>query len=463
MRKNTVVLDIGKTNTKLALVNNHDWKELAVLKHANSIVRTPPYPHYDIDGLWRFALEGLARFQESHGIDAIAVTTHGASAVLLDEYGELAAPVLDYEHDGPDQLAVDYDAVRPPFVETGSPRLPLGLNLGAQLFWQFGTVAGLYERTRTILTYPQYWSFRLTGIAANEPTSLGCHTDLWCPSKSNFSSMAGKLGWRQKMAPIRSAGDVLGTVSTEIAKETGIGETVPVVCGIHDSNASLVPHLLSREKPFSVVSSGTWVVVMAVGGRPVELDPARDTLINVNAFGEPVPSARFMGGREYELLLGESDLQCVGEGKNFVLENNIMLLPAVENRSGPFQGMKSGWIGVEDERNLTMDQKFAAVCFYLAGMTAVCLDMAGADGESIVEGSFARNGTFCEMLAAATDREVVAVTGTGTSVGAAMLVEQGPRALIGSASTLSPPKRGLRDYAARWRHEALAANSRIQR
>ena len=38
---------------------------------------------------------------------------------------------------GPDELAAEYDAVRPGFAETGSPRLPAGLELGAQVFWQF--------------------------------------------------------------------------------------------------------------------------------------------------------------------------------------------------------------------------------------------------------------------------------------------------------------------------------------
>ena len=41
---------------------------------------------------------------------------------------------------------------------------------------------------------------------------------------------------------------------------------------------------------------------MAVGGRAVTLDPARDTLVNVNAMGGLVNSARFMGGREYEII-----------------------------------------------------------------------------------------------------------------------------------------------------------------
>ena len=78
---------------------------------------------------------------------------------------------------------------------------------------------------------------------------------------------------------------------------------MPVFCGIHDSNASLLPHVLTRPAPFSVVSTGTWVVIMAIGARKVALDEARDTLINVNALGDPVPSARFMGGRAFAMLL----------------------------------------------------------------------------------------------------------------------------------------------------------------
>jgi len=36
-----------------------------------------------------------------------------------------------------------------------------------------------------------------------------------------------------------------------------------VFCGVHDSNASLLPHLGSRQAPFTIVSTGTWVILMA--------------------------------------------------------------------------------------------------------------------------------------------------------------------------------------------------------
>ena len=452
-RGNTAVIDIGKTNAKIVLVDNHRWQELAVIKRQNATLPAPPYPHFDIAALWQFILDGLTELQQSHGVDAIVATTHGASAVLIDKNGDLAAPMLDYEHDGPDALAADYDAVRPAFSETGSPRLPLGLNVGAQLYWLFRTVDGLFERTHTILTYPQFWAYRLTGIAATEPTSLGCHTDLWCPQKAGFSSLVGTQGWLSKMAPVHRAGETLGPLLPEICQVTGISAEVPVICGIHDSNASLVPHLHARKPPFSVVSSGTWVIVMSIGGDQVQLAPGRDTLMNVSAFGEPVPSARFMGGREYELLLGGQTAACTDDDMQHVLDKSIMLLPAVENRSGPFQGRKSAWVG--DEDSLTDGSRFAAVSFYLAGMTAVCLEMVGALGETVVEGPFSENRAYCAMLAAATGRDVVAVSGTGTSVGAAMLCGAGSQPGTSGIARYDRGNGSLKRYADNWLQQTL--------
>ena len=84
--------------------------------------------------------------------------------------------------------------MRPPFAETGTPRLPIGLNLGAQLFWQARRFPEAFARVAAILTYPQYWAFRLTGVRANEATSLGCHTDLWDVRKRRFLD-AGRSAW----------------------------------------------------------------------------------------------------------------------------------------------------------------------------------------------------------------------------------------------------------------------------
>ena len=67
-------------------------------------------------------------------------------------------------------------------------------------------------------------------------------------------------------------------------------------------------------------------------------------------------------------------------------------------------------------------ERAVAVSWYLALMTAVCLESIGADGPIVVEGPFARNRRYVEMLEVATGRGVVvSPAGTGTSLGAALL------------------------------------------
>lgn len=421
--RRVAVIDIGKTNAKLALVDLESLTERDVRKVPNHVLGDGPYPHFDTEALWGFILDGLTALSANNRIDAISITTHGVAAALLDEAGELVLPVLDYEHDGPQRMAASYDALRPPFAETGTPRLPVGLNLGAQFWWQSQAFPEAFARVRTILTYPQYWTWRLTGTAAAEVTSLGCHTDLWSPAARDYSSMVDALGWRKLFPGIRPAADRLGTILPAVAARTGLPVDTPVHCGIHDSNASLLPHLMAREAPFAVVSTGTWVIAMAVGAAPKTLDPARDTLVNVDAFGNPVPSARFMGGREFSTLLG-SDPQPVSDDEIArVLATGTMLLPSLEQGSGPFPHRTGGWMPAEPT---APGERMAAVSFYLAMMTSVSLGLIGAAGDIVVEGPFAANDAFTRMLAAATGRRVLTSSSgvTGTSIGAALLARR---------------------------------------
>ena len=115
--RNVAVIDVGKTNGKVALFDVVEGRESHVHSTANTVLKDDPYPHYDIEGLWNFFLSGLREIHANEPVDAIAITAHGASITLVDADGNLALPMLDYEFDGPDALKAEYDAVRPPFSE----------------------------------------------------------------------------------------------------------------------------------------------------------------------------------------------------------------------------------------------------------------------------------------------------------------------------------------------------------
>lgn len=421
--KHVAVIDIGKTNAKLAIVDLTTLTEIAIRKTPNVVLNDGLYPHADVDALWNFILESLKDLNREFRVDVIIVTTHGATAALMNDQGALALPILDYEFDGPDEFTESYNSIRPDFSETGSPRLPMGLNLGAQIYWQEQRFPEAFHLATRLLLYPQYWSFRLSGIAATEVTSLGCHTDLWSPRTATYSSLVETRHWTSLLQPMRKAADMLGPLLPEIAKPTGLDVNTPVFCGIHDSNASLVPHLLQRKTPCSVVSTGTWVIAMALGAKVPSLDLRRDTLLNVNAYGRPVPSARFMGGREYQIIMDGHTVNARDEDALDVLKSGIMLLPSVVGGSGPFPDQTFRWINADA---LTPAKRHAAVSFYLALMMASCLELIGAEGEIIVEGPLTANKLLLDMLSAATNRNVLVGSSatTGTTTGAALLVEE---------------------------------------
>ncbi|MDR6635628.1 sugar (pentulose or hexulose) kinase [Phyllobacterium sp. 1468] len=441
------IMDVGKTNAKVVIVDAATGTEVAARSTQNRVAKDGLYPHYDIEALWAFFVEALAIFAQSPGFDAISVTAHGAAAALLGENG-LEMPVIDYEHIYPDGVRAAYAALRPDFAETRSPLLSGGLNVGAQIHYQKTQFPGQYANVRTILTYAQYWVWRLTGIAVNEVTSLGCHTDLWNPQAGEYSSLVDTLELRPLMAPIRSAFDRIGDLREPLTREIGVTKPIPVHCGIHDSNASLLPHLIARTSPFSVVSTGTWVVSFAVGGRLDQLDPARDTLANVDAYGKAVPSARFMGGREFDLLTGGATLEPDADTLNQVIDEQFMILPGIVQGSGPYPAHDP--IRLNDGSRSAAELNVAA-SLYSALMTNTCLELIGAAGPTIVEGPFSRNRTYLAALRSLTGREIIASPdSTGTSLGAALLA--GARSPVKPVSDhVAPLNAAFAVYAQNWR------------
>lgn len=456
MTRAIAVLDIGKTNVKLALVDAQKLTERRLLTRPNQPVNSGPYPHFDVEGLWGWLLDGLAELAREAEITAISVTTHGASGVLVDQAGPVL-PVLDYEHEGPDELADDYEAVRPDFAETCAARLPSGLNLARQLYWQQRHWPEAFSRAIAFLTYPQYWTWRLSGVMASEVTSLGCHTDLWDLRSGEPSSLVRKMGWEHLLPPVRSAADTLGPVLPEIVRRCGLPADCRVVCGIHDSNATLLPHVLSRPAPFAVFSTGTWAVLFSVGGSLATLERTRDCLANVDALGRAVPCARFMAGREWDAMMAGAEPAPFDAGVlAAVIGRKVMAFAGFASGVGPFPAATGGWS--QPVSSLSSAERTAAAALSLALSADECLTLTGAGGPVLVEGPLARNAWFCTALAALCGRKVQALPGsTGTTAGAALLALGLDHRPIREEGALYAPAvlAGIEDYRTLWRERAL--------
>ncbi|MEO6248487.1 MAG: carbohydrate kinase [Sphingomicrobium sp.] len=403
MKAQVVVIDIGKTMSKLT-VWARSGKLSARRTRANPAGGSPC--SLDLDGIDQWLFETLAEVAAKWPVDAIIPVGHGAAAVVVRN-GAAVAPPVDYECPISAEDRRAYGAMRDPFALTGSPALPDGLNLGAQLH----CLSHDLLEGASILLWPQYWAWRLSGVMASEVTSLGTHTDLWRPIEGRPSALAVARGWADRLPPVRRAGDVLGPITAQVAAQTGLDPATKVHVGLHDSNAALLaarafPEI--GESEATVLSTGTWFVAMRAPAPGTIIDiaalpEARDCLVNVDAFGQPIPSARFMGGREIETLIGIDtrridilpDQPAIVAALPRVIASGAMVLPNFAGGFGPFPNSRGRWVAMPaDPIELR-----AAVSLYAALVADVSLDLIGAHGAILVEGRFAEAELFVRALA----------------------------------------------------------------
>jgi len=411
------VLDVGKSNVKLALFEPGGallWERST----PNRPLPAPPYLHASVEAIWSFFTASLAEAARAHPVETIVPTTHGGAATLVDEDG-LALPGLDYEEPRVEEIEPSYAKIRPPFTSSYSPPLPNGLNVGRQLAWQRAMFPREFARAKHLLFYPQYWAWRMTGVAATEATSIACHTDLWAPGEARVSSLVDALGLEGRVPPLIPAWTALGRVRADFAAEVGLQAEVRVLCGVHDSNASIVPYLAHWPAPFTVVSTGTWVILLGVGLPIGGLDPKADMLANLDITGRPTACARFMGGREYAEIAQGDLAPPARETVRALVERRTFALPAFSAQGGPFAHVPGRVVG-----EVAPSERGALATLYVAVMTDHMLDRLGARaGSVVVDGNLGANPAFGAILAQLRRGQGVVSTRRpiGAAYGAAML------------------------------------------
>lgn len=460
-----IVIDIGKTLSKVSL-----WSAEGALldrqTRPNASVMIDGLKRLDVDGIADWLMTALARYR-GQPVRRIVPVGHGAAVVAISGDG-LAVPPLDYEQPIPADVLAAYRTRRDDFAVTGSPALPDGLNLGSQLWW----LDQLYPdamRDAMLVPWAQYWAWFLTGRMVSEVSSLGCHSDLWNPAAARFSPMAISHGWAGRFAPLVRASESLGPISADIASATGLPPTAEVLAGLHDSNAALLAargfaDIANCEA--TVLSTGTWFIAMRLPTAQVDaaaLPEARDCLINVDVAGRAVPSARFMGGREIEALIGcdtrrvdiKADQPALLAAVSLVLEQGGMILPTLAPGSGPFPDRAFAWVNQPAE----WCTRRTAACLYAALVADAALDLLDSSERLLIEGRFAEAEVFVRALAALRPSTAVytAKAQNDVSFGALRLIDPDlpPQ---GELVRVSPLEGDLRAYRASW-HSRLEARA----
>jgi len=450
------VLDLGKTNIKV-LVATPNGEPVEILSYPNAPDMTGPYLAIDLNRIEPLILDALTELGKRHRIRAIVATAHGCGGVLVDDHNPVL-PAMDYEAKAPDWLAEAYAEVGPTYAEVFCSLSGGAMRPAQGLLWQSREFPEAFGRAKHFLLTPQYFAFRLGGKPVSEISSLAAQCHLWNPLTSEFSSIVHRLHWHGLFPAFAKAGEVIGHLSPEIAKRTGLSPDVEILAGAHDSNANFFRYKAAGMANHTVLSTGTWMIGFN-RGRPLEdFSESRAMVANVDVDGEPIASTLTMTGREYAILAGEhpvSDQRAYQAAAKLIAQGTLALPSFVED-PGPFAG--SGGKGkIIGPAPVDEVERGALAALYSAFVADLCLDVLGSTTPIVIDGGFATNPAFGQLIATLRPAQPVAMSRSkdGTALGAGLLWQRFERKEPITSVTLDPmspsPIAGLREAALRWR------------
>ena len=410
-KKLNIVLDIGKTNVKLTFVDSINNKTIKFFTTKQKNIYRHGIKILNSNSIFEWALKKITYIGRKHNLDKFVCTAHGTSIALISYDDKELLACTDYEYKF-DKLFNNYKKIAPKFSESFSPFLENGLNIGQQIYYLYKRKQKLIKETKYILNYPQYIVWKLTSSFSSEISYVGCHTHLWDFKRNKLSSFVKKIKLEKKFPKIRKAWDTIG--------QRKIGESnLKIINGIHDSNASYLYFKNSDIKNFTLVSTGTWYIIFNQKTPLKNLNPALDMLANIDVFGKPIPTMRFMGGREYDHLMGVFKISNKTRAiKNFSF-HNYLIYPSYASGGG----FSINKINIGFYEGLNKGQIYYLICLYISFVINFCLNQMRSSNTIILDGPITKNITIMKILSSLRKKQIVLKNKReiGTTLGATNL------------------------------------------
>jgi sugar (pentulose or hexulose) kinase len=454
MTASVAVIDAGKTNVRLSAATP-DGRIVETLSTPNRSLPGPPYRHYDLAGMEEWLLGGLTELGRRYPIEAIVGCAHGSACVLADDTGPVL-PVVDYEQEPPAELSALYASVVGSYRERGSPILHGATHMARQLLWMETGWPEAFQRGRLFLGLPQYWAWRFGGEPASELTFLGAQSHIWNVRDHRFPPLMAERGWQHLIAPVRPAWESLGTLKPELARRTGLTPRTRLLCGIHDSSANFYRYQAAGIDDITVVSTGTWIVLVSNAADADAISEAHGMCCNADIHGTPLAGALCMGGREYAMVAGD---QAPGPADPAELARLVaagtMALPSFSFDDNLFPG-HAGRGRIVGPVPQTPQQRHTLAVLYATLLITACLDALGRVGTIILDGVFVQEPLYAALIAALRpgQRVLYNLENYGTAAGCALLAGHAGRTAPVHLALETPaqldPIPDLAAYRERW-------------
>ena len=248
-----------------------------VHRFPNRQVRLGEHVYWDFPALFADMKDGLKKAAaKGYEVESIGVDTWGVDFGLIDRDGNLLGNPVCYRDARTAGVPEKVAKILNPsdhYATTGIQVMEI--NTLAQLYSLKGSAQ--LEAAEHLLFMPDLFSYFLTGVANNE-YCIATTSELMDAKRRNWSWETIKvLDLPERIfGKIVMPGTVRGTLTKEVAEETGLGAVKVVAVGSHDT-ASAVAAVPAVEGDGAVafLSSGTWSLLGLELPEPILTEEAR--------------------------------------------------------------------------------------------------------------------------------------------------------------------------------------------
>lgn len=271
-----LTIDVGTGSVRAALVDRKGKVLTIAAREHEQIVPQFGWSEQRPEDWWsgvaaaiQDVLDAVPDARSRIAIIAACGQMHGT--VLVDDTGRLARETAPLWNDkrtvGHVEAFERQHAPESYLADNGNPATPAWP--GFKLQWLRDEDSGAWSRTAAVLMPKDYINLRLTGEIAMDRTDGGA-SFLMDPRTGEWSDrMIDLLGLdRGKLAPLRNPVEILGRVTAEAARETGLREGTPVIVGGADYPVALLGSGVCRPGIGSEVM-GTSAIITAIADKPL--------------------------------------------------------------------------------------------------------------------------------------------------------------------------------------------------
>jgi xylulokinase len=248
MNKNILALDIGTQSTRAALVSpGGDILRIEQIRHEVDSPQ-PGWAQQQPDAWWRETCQAIRNVLQATGADPKSIAAVSACGQMhgpvgVDEQGETTTPWVQLWcdkrcEDQCQQVRETHDEQQLA-ARAANPLNPAWIGLKVRWYKQHQPEA--YQRARWFLVPKDFVNFRLTGVAATDPSEAS-GSFLWDHQRDSYcDQLAQAIGVDLgRFAPVRPSHAVMGEVTAAAASVTGVPAGTPVVAGGGDFPVSLL-------------------------------------------------------------------------------------------------------------------------------------------------------------------------------------------------------------------------------